>query len=57
MVLYVFAKTANQRYKVYVAGEYEVRYKRFTALVIVAVLSDWDRRTNSRSNMKFCRMT
>ena len=39
MVLYVFAKTANQQYKVYVAGEYEVRYKRFTALVIVAVLT------------------
>ena len=39
MVLYVFAKTANQQYKVYVAGEYEVRYKRFTALAVVAVLS------------------
>ena len=39
MVLYVFAKTANQQYKVYVAGEYEVRYKWFTALAVVAVLS------------------
>ena len=39
MILYVFAKTANQQYKVYAAGEYEIRYKRFTAMAVVAVLS------------------
>lgn len=39
MVLYVFAKAANQQYKVYAAGEYEVRYRWFTALTIVAVLT------------------
>ena len=39
MVLYVFAKATNQQYKVYAAGEYEVRYRWFTALTIVAVLT------------------
>ena len=39
LILYVFAKAANQRYRVYAAGEYEVRYRWFTALTIVAVLT------------------
>ena len=39
IILYVFAKAANQQYRVYVAGEYEIRYKWFTALAVVAVLT------------------
>ena len=39
VVLYAFAKMANQQYRIYVAGEYEVRYKWFTALVVAAVLT------------------
>lgn len=39
IILYAVARTANQRYQVYVAGEYEKRYKWFTALAIVAALT------------------
>ena len=39
IIFYVFSWTANQQYRVYVAGEYEGRYKWFTALVIIAVLT------------------
>lgn len=39
IILYVFSWTANQRYQVYVAGEYEYRYKHFTAFAIVAMLT------------------
>lgn len=39
IIFYVFSWTANQRYRVYVAGEYEGRYKWFTALVIIGVLT------------------
>lgn len=39
IILYCVARIGNQRYQVYVAGEYEGRYKWFTALVIVAVLT------------------
>ena len=38
-VLYAIAREGNQRYQVYVAGEYEGRYRWFTVLMIVAVLS------------------
>lgn len=39
VVLYAFAKVGNQQYRIYVAGEYEVRYKWFTALAVAAVLT------------------
>jgi hypothetical protein len=39
IILYLFAKAANQRYWVYKAGEYECRYKWFTSAMIVAVLT------------------
>ena len=38
-ILYAVAKIGNQKYPVYVAGEYEGRYRHFTALTIVAVLT------------------
>ena len=38
-ILYAVAKIGDQRYLVYVAGEYEGRYKYFTALAIIAVLT------------------
>ena len=38
-ILYAVAKIGNQQYRVYVAGQYEVRYKWFTALAVVAVLT------------------
>lgn len=39
IIFYVFSRTANQQYRVYVAGDYEGRYKWFTALVIIGVLT------------------
>lgn len=39
IILYAVATMGNQRYQIYVAGDYEGRYKWFTALVIVAVLT------------------
>ena len=39
LILYVVAGAGDQTYKIYSAGEYEIRYKRFTYLVIVAVLT------------------
>lgn len=39
IIFHAVAKAGNQCYRVHVAGEYEVRYKWFTAFVIVAVLT------------------
>ena len=39
IILYAFSKAANQRYWVYKAGEYECRYRQFTAMTIIAVLT------------------
>lgn len=39
IILYAVARAGNQRYRVYAAGEYEYRYKHFTALAIVAALT------------------
>lgn len=39
IILYAVAKAGNQRYQVYVAGEYETRYKWFTAAAVICVLS------------------
>ena len=39
ILLHTVAKAANQRYQVYVAGEYEGRYKWFTAMAVICVLS------------------
>lgn len=39
IILYFVAKVGNQSYKIYVAGEYELRYKWFTALAVVAALT------------------
>lgn len=39
IILYIVAKVGNQGYPVFVAGEYEVRYMRFTSWMIVAVLT------------------
>ena len=39
IILYCVARVGNQRYQIYVAGEYEGRYKWFTALCVVAVLT------------------
>lgn len=39
IIFYAVARMGNQRYQVYVGGEYEGRYKWFTALVIIAVLT------------------
>lgn len=38
-LLYCFARAGNQAYRVYVAGEYERRYKWFTAAVVIVVLA------------------
>ena len=38
-VLYLVAKVGNQKYHVYVAGEYESRYKWFSALAMIAALT------------------
>lgn len=38
-IWYCVVRAGNQRYRIYVAGEYEGRYRWFTALVIVAVLT------------------
>lgn len=38
-LLYCLARAGNQHYLVYVAGEYEKRYKWFTALTVIAVFS------------------
>lgn len=38
-VLYVVAGAANQTYRIHAAGEYERRYKWFTALAVIAVLT------------------
>ena len=38
-VMYLVAKVGNQHYQVYVAGEYEYRYKWFTVLLIMSVLT------------------
>ena len=38
-ILYCVAKTGNQQYKIYVAGEYEGRYKWFAAMMVIAVLT------------------
>ena len=39
IIYYAVARVGNQRYLVYVAGEYEGRYKWFTVLLMVAVLT------------------
>lgn len=39
IIFYVFVTLGNQHYLVYVSGEYDGRYKPFTALTIVAVLT------------------
>lgn len=39
IILHVFAYVANQRYEIYQFGEYEERYKWFTVLTIIAVLT------------------
>lgn len=39
ILLYALARAANQRYEIYQYGEYEGRYKWFTALAIIAVLT------------------
>lgn len=39
MVLYVIAGIGDQTYRVYSAGEYELRYKRFTCMAIIVVLT------------------
>lgn len=38
-VMYLVARVGNNSYQVYVAGEYECRYKWFTALTVTAVLT------------------
>lgn len=38
-IWYCVCRAANQFYRVYVAGEYERRYKKFTAFVVMAVLT------------------
>lgn len=38
-ILYCVARASNQSYKVYVAGEYEKRYKWFTAAAVIAGLT------------------
>lgn len=38
-VLYTVAAIGNNRYRVYVAGEYEYRYKHFTSVAIIAALT------------------
>lgn len=39
ILLYAVVKAANQRYQVYVAGEYETRYKWFTSAAVIGVLT------------------
>ena len=39
IILYCVSSASHQRYQIYVAGEYEGRYKWFSALMIVAVLT------------------
>lgn len=39
LILYWVAKVANQSYPVFIAGEYELRYKWFSALAVIAVLT------------------
>lgn len=39
MVLYIVAEVGNQSYRIYAAGEYELRYKWFTAFSVIAVLT------------------
>lgn len=38
-LLYLVARMGNQSYQIYVAGEYEKRYKWFTAMAVVAMLA------------------
>ena len=38
-ILYCVARAGNQQYSVYVAGEYEARYRWFTAVAVIAVLT------------------
>ena len=38
-ILYCVSSVGNQSYKVYVAGEYEKRYKWFTAAAVIVVLT------------------
>lgn len=38
-ILYCVARAGNQQYSVYVAGEYEKRYKWFTAAAVIVVLT------------------
>lgn len=39
LILYCVARAGGQKYRVFVAGENEGRYKRFTAMVTIAVLT------------------
>lgn len=39
ILLYLIAKVGNQSYRVYAAGQYEKRYKWFTAIMVIAVLT------------------